>query len=92
MSNLDRVVAFLESEASECPEPWMGEGLKEIDRLRKIATCFRQGDVGRLFNIYGAFQAYCNQSTTPMSTPFVQNHLETIYRLQAAAKLAEGGA
>lgn len=62
----------------------MGEGLKEIDRLRKIAACFRHGDAVMLKEIDDALASYFSG--------YFALHRSMIARLHAAAKLAEGGA
>ena len=40
--SLDKVIAFLESEQQECPEPWLREGLAEIKKLRDDGFALQQ--------------------------------------------------
>lgn len=57
----------------------------ELDRLHKIARCFKRSDANNLNNVIVAFKEYfCNDNGE-----FVADHCEMLSRLQAAAKLAE---
>ena len=73
-------VRALEENKTPNAGAWHGrnEGLRELDRMRKIAACFRAGDRHKMVLISQCL--------------FPDDWIEMIERLQEAAKLAEGGA